>query len=320
MKIAMIGTGWVAQQHLRVLANEPDIGIVGHVSPTFAHATTAAQRWGGRAYINHVDLLDHEEVDATWICVIPGAHGTLEHDLIAHRIPFFVEKPLATDRRTAEQIAAQVADSGVIAGVGYHWRALDTLPEVLHVIAENPPRMVLGAWHGTTPPSPWWGRHALSGGQIVEQATHLFDLARLLVGEADVLSASASRYERPAYPDADIANVSVALLRYQSGATGIFTATCLLDRAETVHLQLVCEGLLITITPRSVTYDTNALRRKVRTHKDPFVVEDRAFLQAVRERNPHHLISSYADALHTHQLCCDVLDRSGFIAVQQDNV
>lgn len=309
MKIAMIGTGGIAQRHLGVLANEPGLEIVGHVSPTPAHATAAARQWGGRAYQSHEELLDQEAIDAVWICVPPAAHGAIEHDLIDRTIPFFVEKPLAADRETAEQIAAQIDRSDVIAGVGYHWRALDTLPDVQQAVQDNAPRMVLGAWHDGTPPPRWWRRQAESGGQIVEQATHLFDLARLLVGEADAISADGSRHDRPVYPDADVADVSAALLRFHSGATGVFTATCLLERRAAVHVQLVCEGLLITITQASVTYDAGAERREVFTRADPFVAENRAFIQAVRQNNPDLLLSSYADALRTHHLCWDVQER-----------
>jgi myo-inositol 2-dehydrogenase/D-chiro-inositol 1-dehydrogenase len=308
MKIALIGTGSIAQRHLQVLNNEPEIEIVGHVSPTPAHAVAAAERWGGRAYSNYQDLLHHEAPDAVWICVTPNAHGALEQDLIAASIPFFVEKPLATDRHTAEQIADAVDRTNVIAGVGYHWRALDTLADVRQALQRNPPHMVLGAWHDGTPPPRWWHKQGESGGQIVEQATHLVDLARHLVGEADVIAGSAGHHPRATYPDLDVATHSAAMVRFRSGATGVFTATCLLAGAAAVHVQLVCDGLVITITQASVTYDWGRERREVRTGNDPFVREDRAFLDAVRRNDPAVLLSSYADALRTHQLCCAMRD------------
>lgn len=308
MKIAMIGTGGIARRHLGVLANEPEVEIVGHVSPTAAHAAAAAERWGGRPYTNYRALLQHEAPDAVWICVPPDAHGALEHDLIAAHIPFFVEKPLALDRRTAENIAAAVERNGMSAGVGYHWRALDTLAEVRRTLVDNPPHMVLGAWHDATPPPHWWHKQAQSGGQIVEQATHLVDLARHLVGEATVIAGSAGHLDRPAYPALDVATHSAALVRFNNGATGVFTATCLLNSAAAVQVQLVCDGLLITITQASVTYDRGRERREVRTGNDPFITENRAFLDAVRRSAPSVLLSSYADAFHTHQLCCRMRD------------
>lgn len=310
MKIAMIGAGGIAQRHLHMLAKEPGLELVGHVARTPKNRLEAAQRWGGQGYATCEDLFDHETVDAAWITVPPGEHGTIERCLIERGVPFFVEKPLSAERETAAEIGVMLEKRGVIAGVGYHWRAMDTIPEVRRLLADHPVRMVLAAWHDATPSPDWWRRQAQSGGQVVEQATHLFDIARYLLGEAKVVAASAKRHTRPAYPDADIADVNVSLLQFDKGATGVFTATCLLERAAAINVQLVCEGLLITITQKSVIFDTGRECREVRASEDPVARENRAFLEAIRHHNSSLLFSSYQDALHTHRLTFDVLAAS----------
>ncbi len=307
MRIATIGTGSIARRHLGVLSSEPEIEIVGHVTSRSDGGAQAAQRWGGRAYTDYREMLDRESPDAVWICVPPGAHGHIERELIARGTHFFVEKPLSADRQTAEEVARALHGSGVIAGVGYHWRAMDTIPEVQSMLVAAPPRMALGAWHDAMPPPEWWRHESTSGGQMVEQATHLIDLARYLAGEAAVVSAAAAHHEWQEYPDADVAGVSAALLRHQDGAVGVFTATCMLAGRAAAHLQLVCEGSLITITQERAVYEGKE-RREVRCGNDPFLAEDRAFLEAVRASDPSLLTCDYDDALRTHRLCCDVRD------------
>src|SRR5215212_4331104 len=207
MRVAMIGAGNIGSKHLSILTGEPDVELVGIVSPDPARGRAAAEKWGGRPYTRLEDVLLHESLDAAWVCVPPNAHGAIEDALMAAGIPFFVEKPLAADRATAEAIAIALERSRVMAAVGYHWRAMDTLPEVRAALAENPPHLILGAWHDALPPPNWWRHQATSGGQIVEQATHLFDTARHLVGEATVVAATATHYGQEAYPDADVADV-----------------------------------------------------------------------------------------------------------------
>ena len=185
---------------------------------------------------------------------------------------------------------------------------MDTMPEVRDTLAAHPARMVLGAWHDMMPPPEWWRHRATSGGQVVEQATHLFDAARYLVGEANVVSATATRYGMAAYPDADVADVSATLLRFEGGATGVFTATCLLGSLAAQYVQLVCERLLITVTRHGVTYDAGDTLREVSLGNDPFLAEDRAFLEAARRGDPTLVPSSYDDALLTHRLCFDVAE------------
>ena len=308
MKIAMIGSGNIAARHLRSLAEIPDVELRAHVDRVLPRARAAAEEWGGRPYGGRQEMLDREAPDAVWVCVPPAFHGEIERDLIERRLPFFVEKPLSADRDTAHRIASSVATAGLIAAVGYQWRALDTLPELRETLVANPARLALGVWLDATPGTPWWQRQEISGGQVIEQATHLFDLARNLLGEARVLSAAADSRPRPAFPDMTVADVTAAMLRYQGGQTGVFAVTCALAGTAAVHLQLVCDGLLVTVTGQGVVYDygRERERREVRVANDPILDEDRAFLEAVRADDPSRVVCPYSEALRTHDLCCDV--------------
>lgn len=307
----MIGAGGFAARHLEVLAREPGVEVVAHAARRLDAAQAQATRYGGRAFDDVAALLEAERIDAAWVCVAPAGHGAIERALVERGVPFFVEKPLSADRATAEDVGRRVAASGLITAVGYHWRALDALPELRARLAAGPSvAFVAGTWITSTPSPAWWQRHATSGGQMVEQATHLLDLARHLVGEARVLHAVADRPPRPAHPELDVASVSTATLRFASGALGTVTATCLLGASARVELQLMREGELITVTQGAVTYDDGRERREVRVVGDPVVAEDRAFLKAVRSGNPTAVVCSYADALGTHRLAHEVADAS----------
>lgn len=309
LNVAMIGAGGFATRHLDVLARLPDVVPVGHVARRRVAAEAQAQRYGGRAYDDVAALVAHEAVDAAWICVAPAGHGAVERALVAAGVPFFVEKPLSADRSTGEAIAAAVAAAGLVTGVGYHWRALDTLPALRARLGEGPPVvLVSGAWWSDTPGPAWWRHRATSGGQMVEQATHLLDLARHLVGEARVLHAIADHPSRPAHPDLDVASVSTATLRFAGGAIGTVTATCVLGGEGRVELQLAREGELITVTQDLLVVDDGRTRHVTRVREDPVACEDRAFLAAVRSGDPSHVVCTYADALGTHRLAHDVAE------------
>jgi predicted dehydrogenase len=309
VKIAIIGTGGVAQRHLGVLAQLPDLEVVGHVSADLARAEQQAARWGGHGYVEVAQMLDRERPAAVWMCVTPDRHGPTELALLERRVPFFVEKPLAVDLALAEELAQRIAQAGAIVGVGYKFRALDTLGRVRQLLDETPPRMVLGAWHDSLPPPPWWRQAARGGGQIVEQATHLVDLARYLIGEAEVVAALGGQWPRPDFPDAEVPDVSSALLRYASveGAIpGLFSATTLLEGHQAIHLQLICRGRVLTISDQRLLIETGRHTDEIRSTADTFLVEDVAFLEAVRTQNGDALFSSYADALRTHRVCCAI--------------
>ncbi len=310
MKIAMIGAGNIAGVHLNALARIPDVEVMGYVSPHANKLKDSVGRWEGRAYATCEELLNNEKIEAAWITVPPGSHGEIERSFIARRIPLFIEKPISADRKTAELLGEEIEKTGMIVGVGYHWRAMDTVPVVKEKLAGKPVRMVLGSWHDLTPPPAWWRRQDTCGGQMVEQATHLFDISRLLVGEAKVLYSTASRIERATFSGMDVSDVSAAVLQFEQGAKGIFTATCLLDGPAEIHVQIVCEGLFVTLTQTSVTFDYGKQKVERKTGNDPFLTEDEAFLEAVRRGDSSLLFSSYTDALKTHELTHDVLERT----------
>ena len=116
MKVALIGTGYIAGRHAAALTGL-GVEIVGHVGRSGVEE--AAARWGGRAYRDTAGLLAREEVDAAWICVPPAAHGEIEDALIERGVPFYVEKPIGVDLDVARRVDRALRDRGLMAGVGY---------------------------------------------------------------------------------------------------------------------------------------------------------------------------------------------------------
>ena len=309
MKIAVFGTGGMARTHLDALATLPDVEVVGHVDVAQDLADAAVKKWGGRGYTSAKELLANETVDAAWVLVPPHAHGVIERTLLENKIPFMAEKPLTADRKTGEQIAEAVERHQVIAGVGYQWRAMDTIPVVREQLKETPPRMVVGTYHGPTPPPAWWRRQDQSGGQFVEQATHLFDLARFLVGkEATVKGALGHYHNRPNFPGLDVDDVSAALLQFGDDIPSVFSATCLLSRPTTLEIQLICDGVRITVSKSNTTFEYGHEFRKLEVRNNPYLAEDQAFIEAVQTGDSSKLYCSYADAARTHDLTHSILE------------
>jgi predicted dehydrogenase len=310
LRLGLIGAGGVTVQHLPMLERLGRTELVGVASRSLERAG----RFGVPAYTDSGQMLDEQRPDVVFVCVPPDAAADACGLLIARRIPFLVEKPLAADPESPTRLARAIEDVGLIVAVGYQWRGLDFLPELRARLASHPPRLVVGRWVGDTPPPPWWRRVDQSGGQVVEQATHLFDLARLLVGEASVVAATSERWDRPAYPDADVACVTSALLRFEGGAIGAFTNTCVSPEGE-VELELVSDGLHAVIrlsgswpaTRWTLSVDGAA----VENMRNAYEVQAEAFLDAVESADPSRVLSSYADALKTDRLTRAVVAATG---------
>ena len=306
LRVAVVGTGWIAGKHLAALSRFPDVEVVAVADPVRERAEQVAEQCGARAYADGSALLEAEDLDAVWLCVPPYAHGPLELAAVARSLPFFVEKPLGLDLATAVAVADAVRERGLVTAVGYHWRHLDVVEQARAVLAGAPGQLVNGYWLDRTPPAPWWRRRERSGGQVLEQTTHVFDLARLLVGEVERVTAVEAATERAAFPDADAPTASVAALQFASGALGTISSTCVLGWRHRVGVSVLGEGTAVELVERSlVDHDLRIVtpdgERLVTSDDDPVEREDRDFLDAVRGAAPAARVP-YAEALRTHAL------------------
>lgn len=301
-RLAFIGAGGIAHRHFGVLEQFDDVEIVAICDADPARAEEAAQRFGARPFGDADAMLDAVEADAVFICVPPFAHGAPERTAIRRGLPFFVEKPVALDLATAEAIADEVAERGLVTAVGYHWRYLDTVDEVRGHLARTPARLVSGYWLDSTPPPRWWWHHDQSGGQMLEQVTHLIDLARHLLGPVTRAYGLAGHDERADFPDLDVPTVSTASLQFASGAIANFASTCLLGWNHRVGLHFFGQNLAIELTDRDVMIDVGQGRPVRGNGSDPVWREDRDFIDAV-QGGENRIRCPYPEALETLRLC-----------------
>lgn len=305
-RVGVVGAGVIGRRHVRTLARFTDVVVAAIADPQQDRARELAATVDATAYDDVRRMLDSESLDAVYVCVPPFAHGAPDLAVVERGLAMFVEKPIAADFETAEQIAARIAELGLITGVGHHWRWLDTVEQARELLVDRPVRLANGYWLDATPPIRWWQSQRLSGGQFIEQTTHVVDLARLLVGEVEEVFAYASRTDRPDYPDSDLWDVTAVSARFASGSIGSFTSTCLLRWPHRVGLHLFSEGMAIELTEKQLLVDVGDGPRITRASGDPFEREDRAFIDAVRGK-PDRTRTTYAEALQTHKVTTTVL-------------
>ncbi|MFH5823451.1 Gfo/Idh/MocA family protein [Georgenia sp. AZ-5] len=308
-RIALIGAGSVARRHSAVLAGLDDVEVVAVADPAPQAAETLARECDAAAFTAAEHALDHGRIDAAYICVPPFAHGALEKEVLARGLPMFVEKPVAADLATAEELADLVAAAGVVTGTGYHWRCLDVIPEAQQMLADAPPYLATGYWLDKRPPVSWWGHTERSGGQVVEQLTHVLDLARVLLGEPVEVFAAGVRQTVPdaavAENSGDVDDATAATVRFGSGAVATLAATSLLRAKHRAALHTFSSGLVLELSETGMVLDDGSSRRECVPAEDPKVTVDREFVEAVRgEREETR--APYAEAVRSHRLSCAV--------------
>lgn len=318
LRLGLIGAGWIAGLHLEALARLGRTELVGVVSGTGAGATALSARWGGRVYPDLEQMLDDARIDVAYVCVPPFQAVASGERLVDRGIPFLTEKPLAADDGAGPvRLGAAIERARLVVAVGYHLRALDILPAVREQLAARPPELVVGHWLGGTPTPAWWSRTDQGGGQVVEQATHLYDLARHLMGEANVVCAASSRDRNGASPGVDVADQTAATLRFASGALGSFANTRRLA-SESVEVVFTSTGLMTTMWKGDrgqgdwhVRFEDEEGRDERHAEGDPYETQAVAFLDAVEATDPARVLCTYDDALRTDRLTRAVVAATG---------
>jgi predicted dehydrogenase len=305
-KLGLVGAGSVATRHAATLARFPDAQVVAVADPVPAAAERLAADCDAAVYTDTGAMLDRERLDALYICVPPFAHGAPEAAAIERALPFFVEKPLGANLQVAEQIADRVSKAGLVTGTGYHWRCLDITGKARDLLRDNPARLAIGTWLDRVPPVPWWVRRDRSGGQVVEQLTHVIDLARVLLGEVVSVSAAAARSGHCG-ADADIDDVTVATVTFASGALATFAATCLLERRQDTALRTVSPGLALTVAEDRLVVEGQSESQVHLPGDEAKVQVDREFIDAVIGRR-EETRAPYLEALRSHRVACAIAE------------
>ncbi len=320
LRVAFVGAGWIVPTHLAALDRLARTDLVGIASRTLERAAATVAGREVPAFIDAVRMLDETRPDIVYLCTPPYLTPGMCDLLIERGLPFLVEKPLAAlDAEGPPRVADAIDRRGLVVAVGYHWRGIDVLPDVRRRLADRPPDLVLARWIDGTPGPDWWGRVDQGGGQVIEQATHLYDLARHLVGEATVVGAASTGVPTaPTDRVVDVVGSTSAVLSFASGAVGSFVNT---RRTEppVIELELVGPDLRTTIrlaTERGhVHWDVNFVEpgasSRIANERDPYEVQAEAFLDAVESGDPSRVLATYRDALATDRLTRAVVAAAG---------
>ena len=316
-RIGFVGTGGVATRHADVLSRFDDVALVAATDLDQRRAADFAGRFGLVTASDVDGLLDHD-LHAVYVCVPPFAHGPADAAAVtrvaAAGLPVFVEKPLGVDLDTAETVGAHLSRAGVLSRVGHHWRCAEPVARARALLAGRTPRLVAVAWWDKVPPVAWWTDRARSGGPVVEQAVHVLDLARVLVGEVEQVHArSAGPLSADGSGDADAA--VAALLSFAGGAVGTLSTASVLGWKHRAGVEVVADGLVVGVGEDwlEVRDGTGEPQRHEFDRMTACVAADRAFVDAVAGRpvdpdgaGAAHALPDFDEALRTHRLATAV--------------
>jgi predicted dehydrogenase len=250
-----------------------------------------AQEYGAQV-IADVDMCLESGVDALFLCTPPGLRGSVLDACVNYRVPFLVEKPIGISAAQSSALAVQVHRSELVHAVGYMNRYRRSVMFAKELVRASKVIGIAAHWVCSRYKAPWVDDEHLSGGPYNDQAIHLVDLSRFLIGEVEEVQATFQTAERAAW-----------LLRFDSGAIANIFYSCE-ARAKDIQLEAFTEQGTLRLTGWNFQLTSNTIDGTYPDDlvEDIFLIETKAFLDSVRSGDTDRLRCGMQDALATQRV------------------
>ena len=128
-KVAIIGTGWIAESHIESYLEMDDVDVVAMADLIPGKAEKFAKKYNKnnkldnvRFYPSHKELLDNEELDAVSVCTYNMTHAECTIYALNKGVNVLLEKPMCVTTEEAVEIMKAEKKSGKILTIGFQPR------------------------------------------------------------------------------------------------------------------------------------------------------------------------------------------------------
>ncbi len=272
-RVALVGSGSIADQHVGALLELPPAKIVGVYSRTEEKARKAAERAGCAATTDWKALVKREDVDLVDIVTSSGSHFEIALESLKAGKHVLVEKPMAMTTYEADLLRQMAQVKGRMLAVVSQRRfeeqhrivkkALDEGAIGKLLLAEvSCPFYRTQAYYDS---ADWRGKIATDGGALMNQSIHSVDLLLWFAGPAASLQAkTATQTHRMEAED-----LALVIVSFQSGAFGTVMASTSIQPGFLPCLNLYGEKGTIKLEGSSIVHWTVPGREKPASGAQP---------------------------------------------------
>lgn len=298
LRAGILGVGSIAHKHASALTQlGAQVELVACCGRDEQKTRAFAEQYAaGRAlsFTHYDEMFERADLDLVIICLPPFAHTGEVERAAASGIHLLIEKPIALDSETAWRMVRAAERASIKTQVGFMYRfgeAVEQFKARLNGGASGPIGLMSARYFANSLHASWWREREKSGGQVVEQAIHLFDLMRYFASPESnairVYSRQSNLFHRNV-PGYTIEDVSATIVEFASGALGVVHATnAAVPNRWTKEWRVVAQHLLAefadwnhaTFTP---TNEPQASAKTIASDRDVFVAQLQDLLDAIR--------------------------------------
>ena len=136
VKIGIIGTGWIAANHIAEYLKMPDVEVVALADLVPGKAEAFGKKYGceARCYLSGHEMLEAEELDGVSICTYNTQHAPCTIDALEHGVNVMLEKPFTVTLDEAVEVMKAEKKSGKILTIGYQPRMSTNIQQIKKIV------------------------------------------------------------------------------------------------------------------------------------------------------------------------------------------
>lgn len=229
MKVGLIGTGAISHKHgdsYRELGYE----IVACSNRSEAKGREFAEKYGAEFHADWRDLIAREDVGYVDVCTFPDSHLEIVEECARRGKSVLLQKPMDLTLDNCKKMIELAKSANIRLGVVSQHRFDDATIFLKKAIDDGRLGRLLQVdgyvkWHRPQPyyDRPGKGTWAVEGGgALINQGIHTVDVVMYLAGRVSEISA---QWQLAAAHEMEAEDIVNALVRYDSGATGVLQAS-----------------------------------------------------------------------------------------------
>ncbi len=213
INIAVLGLGYMGQNHARILASMPGVKLVAVCDLDRSKSRELGDKYKAKHYQDFLHLIDHELLNAIFICLPTTLHYKASKHALKKKIAVFIEKPISDSINQAKDLIQISVKNNIQIMIGHIERFNPVVQEIKKRIDSGELGKIFYIHTQRFSPPP---ARIQDVSVIVDLATHDVDIINYLLGEEPTRIYAESRKTFHKYED-----LTSAILRFKSGLMGL---------------------------------------------------------------------------------------------------
>jgi UDP-N-acetylglucosamine 3-dehydrogenase len=234
LNVGVIGCGSIARRrHLVEYAAKENVEIIAVCDIVQERADEMAKEYGAEAYVDYVELLKNDNIDAVSVCLPNALHAPVSIAALNAGKHVLCEKPMATSRQEAEEMIQASIENNKKLMIAHNQRFVASHVKAKQILDSGEIGKVYSfkTTFGHPGPERWSIDGATSWffdkerafiGAMGDLGVHKSDLLRYLLGEIVEVGAFV---ETNAKKNTDVDDNAVCIVKTENGVIGTLTAS-----------------------------------------------------------------------------------------------